>query len=300
MAQNGGNDMSLNHPSWRAVRLAVCFSLTLTVLLSPAVLAREGGKLDRVREEVRDEKKPSKPRRRDSDDSGESVVGDVLGGVVGEVLDEEAAKAVVTVVTSPIWAPQEILEDDGVSPGYFLRYPYADGNVGSMAADEVKAFAGRVLVEGSRDFAGVDRGRGHFLLTSASRLGVQVGWTYMTEEISGGGVDALSIVKARPFYRFAQHAKVQMRIGLGSQWMLDDAGTEEGLSVSYEADFFWQEPLVVSACLEAGGLGNASASGWRVTAGVIVSSAEFYAGYDSVTIGSVTIRGPVAGARVWF
>jgi hypothetical protein len=57
---------------------------------------------------------------------------------------------------------------------------------------------------------------------------------------------------------------------------------------------------VVSACLEAGGLGNASASGWRVTAGVIVSRAEFYAGFDSVTIGSVTIRGPVVGARIWF
>jgi hypothetical protein len=146
-------------------------------------------------------------------------------------LGEEAAKVMVDVITSPVWVPQEILEDDGVRPGYFLRHPYADGNVGSMTADplrtwgpdsaEVKTVAVRVLVEGSRDFEGVNRARGHFLLTSATRFGVQAGWTYMTEELSGGGVDALSIIKARPFYRFAQHAKVQMRIGLGGQWMLE-------------------------------------------------------------------------------
>jgi hypothetical protein len=301
--------MSLNHPTCRAASLTVCSSLTLAVLLAPAVLAREGSRLDRVREEVREEKKASKRESHDSGDSSGSVVGGVLDVLIGEEAGEEAAKAVITVVTSPVWAPQEILEDDGVSPGYFLRRPYADGKVGSMAADpletlvsaggEVKTVAARALLEGGRDFAGVDRARGHFLVTSATRLGVQAGWTYIAEEIPGG-VDSLSIVKARPFFRFAQHAKVQMRIGLGGQWMVDDAGTDSGLSLSYEADFFWQEPLVVSACLEAGGLGNASTSGWRVTAGAIVSSAEFYAGYDSATIGSVTFRGPVAGCRIWF
>jgi hypothetical protein len=177
--------MSLNHPTCRAVRPVVSFSLALAVLLAPAVFAREGGRLDRVREEVREEKKsskpskPSKPGRRDSDASSGSVVGGVLDVLVGDEAGEEAAKAVITVVTSPVWAPQEILKDDGVSPGYFLRRPYADGNVGSMAADpletwvsaagEVKTVAARALVEGGRDFEGVDRARGHFLLTSATR-----------------------------------------------------------------------------------------------------------------------------------
>ena len=91
-----------------------------------------------------------------------------------------------------------------------------------------------------------------------------------------------------------------MRAGLGGQWLMDEAGAVGGWSFSYGADFLCGEPLVVSAELAAGELGGTDTWGWRVTAGALLSRLELFAGYDTMGIGSVTIRGPVAGLRSWF
>lgn len=259
----------------------------------PAVAA---GQLDRIRDDVRKEKKREgrkpesdrKPKRATYDDS---------------YVDDESWRLFMAIVTSPFWLPHTIVGDDFARPGYFVSYPYAGNAAGHMRFDGQPGagnLSPRILIEDSNDFEGVNRVRGHLLLATSSRFGLEADFTHLTEELAGGGMDTLSIGGAGILLRFAQSERVQMRAGLGAQALFDGAQTDGGGYFFYGGDFFPQRPVVLSAGIQVGNLGEALTWRWRVSVGAVMHRYELFAGYDSLSIGSLTFRGPLVGGRCWF
>lgn len=287
-------------------RPALCCWLVLSVLFVEAAAAGEAGKLDLIREEVRGEsedrkKPPPKHEHGDSGDADSGVFGEFLGGLLWDVF--------LGVVSLPFWLPHEVLGDEPYNRGYFLPYPYADGKPGSMliptaphvpVPPAARDRSLRVLVEDSYDMEGVNSLRCNLLLSTSQRFICEASWTCMTEQLDGGGLDRLSMLDAGLGFRFAQHEKVQMRAGLGAVLMVDEGNADRGWFFSYDGDFFPARPWVVSAGIDLGGLGNAFMFHWRLSAGALMSRYEVFAGYDSLSIGTVTIRGPMLGLRGWF
>ncbi len=279
------------------MRQVLVSSVSVLVLLvsggRPAVAA---GQLDRIRDDVRKEKeregkKPKsdrKPKRATYDDS---------------YVDDESWRVFMAIVTSPFWLPHTIVGDDFARPGSFVSYPYAGNAAGHMRFDGQPGagnLSQRILIEDSNDFEGVNRVRGHLLLATSSRFGLEADFTHLTEELGGGGTDELSIAGAGVLFRFAQSERVQMRAGVGAHALLDGSEEDGGAYFFYGGDFFPQRPIVVSAGIQVGNLGNAAMWRWRVSVGAVMHRYELFAGYDSLSIGSVTYRGPLVGGRCWF
>jgi hypothetical protein len=274
---------------------------------TPALSAQEG-RLQQVREEVRGddehadkkEKKEKKTRERDSDADDDCLFGELFWR--GLIL--------------PFVLPPALLGDDYHHDGYFLSHPYQHGLPGFMRIegflDEglppgsspldrkgLRAWIGRLTLQESNDFRGLNRVNGQLLLDSWSRFGLQTGWTYLSEGLTGGRHDDMVLGDLDLLFRFAQNEYVQMRTRLGAR-VLADSHSRWGFNITYGGDFFPAKPLVLSGVLDLGTLGSAGLVHARGTAGVIFRGWEFFTGYDFMRIGSVNLQGPTLGLRFWF
>jgi hypothetical protein len=233
---------------------------------------------------------------------GVIVVESDLGDVVGMVVLE----GVAAVLASPFTIPRAAMSDDGWRRGQFTRYPYSDGP-GYLSVPG--GMNGNALVGGHRDVAcsaalayakddAVETYRGDFQLRTSARAGLRLTYTGLVEDLGGGTEDTLGLGDATVLVRFAQHEKAQMRFGIGYLSMPDEG--EDGAIFVYEGDFFPVEPIVVSAGVDVGGLGDATYSRWHLGVGVACRNVEFSLGYSSLHVGSVELEGPTLGSRVWF
>ena len=213
-------------------------------------------------------------------------------------------------LTSPFWLPHVALDDDLTAiRGYFLPYPYASGEAGSVTTlgshlppplSRARCHSSRLLVENYWDPEGIEALRGHFLFTTTSRFGFDVALMRMEEDLGAGVTDRLSFGNAHILFRFAQGPSVQMRVGLGGIWMWDELGTDDGFVFIYEGDFFPKKPIVLSGGIELGTLGEASVVHFRASVGTMLGRWETFIGYDSLSVDSVSVGGPGLGVRCWF
>jgi hypothetical protein len=189
-------------------------------------------------------------------------------------------------------------------PGYFQRYPHFEVPGFMMIEPEVHSepwtWSLRARAEWADDFNDVDRLGGHVLLSTTSRWGIESEFYRYRENVAGGGHDHLWAGDMNLLYRFAQSERVQMRVGLGCNWLHDDADTDFGFNLTYGGDWFPFKPWVVSATLDWGWLHHASLFHFRTTVGVVVWGAEVYTGYDYYDVGNTQINGLVGGVRLWF
>ncbi|MBL8795914.1 MAG: hypothetical protein JNM56_18575, partial [Planctomycetia bacterium] len=163
-----------------------------------------------------------------------------------------------------------------------------------------RAWSGRVFVEESNDFDGLNRVNGQVLIESCSRFGFQAGWSYLREELDCGCHDELWLGDATLTFLFAQSDRVQLRTGLGCRWLTDGSDSDFGVNFLYGGDFYPAKPLVISTAIDLGNLGSAFVIHGRATAGIIWSRFELFGGYDWLRIGSADLHGPVLGVRLWF
>jgi hypothetical protein len=82
--------------------------------------------------------------------------------------------------------------------------------------------------------------------------------------------------------------------------LADDIDSEFGFNFTYGGDIYPIKPLVISAELDAGWIGEAWLIHLRSTVGVQWKQVEVYTGYDYLEIGQVQLDGFVAGVRVTF
>lgn len=206
--------------------------------------------------------------------------------------------------------------------GYFPSFPYQDGWPGYMVLERPMQFisaeedssgsiladtsmmtrrrgAGRLSLEYGDDFNEVYRFGGNVLFSTTFGFGVQASLNSFGEHSSGAS-DRLFIGDVNFVYRFYESEHAQWRWGVGVNWLDDALGSEAGFNFTLGADFYPNDPFIVSGEIDWGWLGAAELFHGRVSLGVIRHGWEIFTGYDYYNIGGVEIDGPMLGLRVWF
>jgi len=200
--------------------------------------------------------------------------------------------------------------------GYFPSYPYAKGQPGYMwirrevGEDEepkpqpdfsrARGWSGRVAIEESNDFDGINRASLRLLLETGSGLGVQTNWSYVHERLSCGCMDESALGDVNLTYLFIQDEHLQMRLGLGARIISDRQITDVGFNFTIGADVYPRKPFVLSTTFDGGTLGKAGVFRAQGSVGYIYKRWEIYLGYDYLRIGSTALQGPTLGLRLWF
>lgn len=271
------------------------------------------GKLDDIRREVKgsdddDDSGSEQDGWYEDDDWGSSSSG---GSSVGGAL-------MLEILTWPWSLPHLLIEGDGGSTGYPIGHPYIGGSPGRLTI--VRHDASWMLLPYDRpppgrwiedhvsvdltlrymyDLEAVHQPAVEARLDTSLRLGLQTAWTVLLEPVAGSRMDTLAIGSVDLAFRHVQHEHVEMHTGLGVRLMLDGAEATPGLDVFYSLDVFPARPLVLSARLEAGNLGEAVLVHCRLQGGVTFGGVEVFAGYDAWWIGGVAMHGPTGGVRFW-
>ena len=241
-------------------------------------------------------KSHSKSKRRNSDDH------DACDDGLDDEISSALGLASLAALTSPFWGPKKALHDSGGHPGFFARYPYREPGMPYLLdefAEESYGWLFRGRLEYGDEFSTMSHFGGQILLDTAIRLGIDSELYVMEEDLGAAGTDRMYRGDANLVYRFAQSSAIQMRTGIGLNWM--DIGTDidTGFNFTYSGDWFPADPWIMSAELDWGRIGEAGIFHGRLTTGIHYHRLELFTGYDYVDIGDTQIGNVVAGIRLW-
>lgn len=223
--------------------------------------------------------------------------GALLGAFVG---------GTVLLATAPYWGPHALAEGSEPLSAYFASAPYESSPGWMLHGREAQppldsyAWGSQIRAEYLDDYDGLTGYRGRLLTEHVSRWGFDGESNYWRQALSPGVHDELWTGDANVVYRFAQNERVQMRSGLGVAWLSDQQQTDLGFNFTYAGDFYPIQPLVISAELDTGWIGEAWMLHLRSTVGVVYKQTEVYSGYDYLEIGNAQIDGFVAGLKFYF
>jgi hypothetical protein len=213
-------------------------------------------------------------------------------------------------VTAPFWGPPVLIGDHYTEPGFFSHFPHEYGPgymlIGPGEAFGLKghrqpwAWAVRGRAEYGTDFDGLEWFGGQLLVEGTHRWGLDADVRRVEEQLLPAGQDSLWLGDANVLFRFAQSEALQMRAGLGMNYLSDPVGSDFGFNFTYGGDWFPVQPLVVSGEFDMGTLGSSQLYHLRATIGANWSISEAYVGYDYTDIGHTQIAGLVAGVRLWY
>ncbi len=227
-----------------------------------------------------------------ADDSGYTL-GDMTGLVV----------LTGAVVSAPVWGPAVLLGDSYRAPGFFPPHPYEESAGNLVIADEpykpLRPWSAQVSFAYGNDFDGLARYGGQALVSTTQRVDFDTEWNWYVEN-QPGGADSIHTGDANMMFRCAQSERVQLRIGLGLNWLVDQHDQDVGVNFTYGAQVFPIKPVVLTSELDWGTLGNAPLFHVRATAGAVFHGCELFAGYDFRKIGQADLQGPMLGLRYHF
>ena len=284
----------------RMIRLALRLLLASTLLcVLPEPLIAQGT-LQTLRSDVRNGAASETPQRgasreRETDSDDDLTLSGALGRFVGTSL--------LVAATSPFWGPPWLMGDDG-TPGYFPNHPYQSDHPGYIIPSplliDTNYFGARLRGEYGDDFSGLSRASGHVLLDTAWRWGIDSEITFRHEKLVEAMSDELWTGDFNVVRAFSQNERLQLRAGLGVNWLEDRVGSDFGFNFTYAGDFFPRDPWIISAEMDWGRLGNASLFHLRSTVGVQFQGFEIYAGYDYFDVGRADSSNVISGIRLWF
>lgn len=299
------------------MRMAIRVSLGITISLlavttpgcathNPTGIAmgratpQDQGKLQRASDKAAAPTTPDQRHRRPSHSSSswgddDEWWGEILGDIFWPLL------------TLPWWGPNRALE--GAAPlrsGYYLRHPYqvpGEPLVGPLRNLEDERRASwhlRFAAEYGTDFDAVDRLATSLRLETAFRVGLDASWSHYREELPAGGSDELDLGDVNLVMRFVQSEHVEMRSGIGLNWLHDDDVDELGFNFTYAGDVYAVKPLVGSFEIDWGRIGAAERFHGRATLGAVWQGVEVLAGFDYESVDSVGLPSWIVGGRVWY
>jgi hypothetical protein len=289
--------------------------VVLLALLVPAVAA--AGKLDDAGRATR--QSPAADEDRDESDDDEDS---------GAECGEACAELFVQVLLLPWSLPRAALGSERQLERWYDDYPYATraGYVGlryaplpdmsplrdSYPRDEVapsaQRWAAQARIEGGANLDGVGRAGALARLLTPAPVELEASWLGFLER-DGAGLDWAHLSGLRLNWRFAEASSIQFRTGIGYQHWFEDREplaespltaeqrSRPGADLGYGFDAFVAKPFLLSAEGRVGVLGNAFSWQARATLGALFGPVEWYAGYDEVNIGGVSLGGPVTGLR---
>ena len=203
---------------------------------------------------------------------------------------------------SPFWGPPALVGDNYDRSASFRNYPYQHSQRGGIVFDSIenaRPWRARVRSDYADDFSGLSSLGGQLLLESASRFGFDTEIQNRRETV-GLGDDNLWTGDSNIVFRFAQSEYLEMRTGIGVNWLSDSVDTEFGVNFTYGGDLFLRDPWIVSAELDLGRLGHSQLIHVRSTIGVQFHRMEVFTGFDHYAIGDVEHNGLVSGIRFWW
>ena len=279
----------------------------IAVLLTPLAHA---GKLDKVRHEVRedsrdddDKKERKKPRKRSRPRHA----------------CNPSSSLFITVEDGPDYVETEyagetyVLEQGPPPDCCFLEYPYAeadlpgylwiegdDGLPWEHSMQRRHDVTAQVWAEAGTDFDGLSRVGGRALIDTSGRLGLLGGADVFFEDDYCGCTDSLVIGDFNGTFRFAQTEHLALRAGVGGRFLSDEYDTGWGFNFLVRADVYPSRPLVLSAQLDLGSLGDASLWRFRGTCGYQWHRCEVFVGYDHLDIEGAELTGLIAGFKLTF
>lgn len=239
----------------------ILYSILCILAFAGSVQQAHAGKLDDIREEVSGDSGSAE----DSDDSDDDDHSD----------------------------DDDFFDDDD-------DFPYEGGRAPSirMKKGPLKPSI-RLGVEYAYDVDAVHRPGVFFLFDSPWYFGVESGWSFLLENVSGS-LDRLVIGDTNISVRIISNKWFDLRAGVGARWMIDGDGLSGGFNFMSGVDIQPYKTLVISLSGDVGTLGKARVIHTRAMLGVKVSVFHIYAGYDLMRIGLVNMHGPIAGAHLWF
>ena len=256
-----------------------------------------------------DDKKPDPPRARGKHSSKRGYANDPsrssLSNSHCDDDDDDSfwGKAMFAGLSSPFWLPRSMAGDDSFDSGYFLRYPYLHDQDAAIDEYLYSPEVNRHLMVRARseyvsNFDSLSKLGGSVLFDTSSRWGLDSEFNYRREDL-GASKDDLWTGDLNLVYRFAQSEQLQMRTGIGSNWLSDRSKSDFGFNFTYGGDWFPTKPIIVSHEIDWGKLGRASLFHGRITVGANYHRFEPYVGYEYYSIGKSDIHGMVFGARLW-
>lgn len=212
--------------------------------------------------------------------------------------------AVLMGLSLPWVGPHVLLEEDGVGTARFPVGPYAEGSDGYLLFDDegpaTKPWSGRVSLDTAYNFDDVSTLTGRLRLDTTYRVGIDAEWASLIER-GPGTTDWLGRGDCNVVVRFAQSPRLQMHSGIGINWLADHDQADVGFNFTYGADFFPIDPVVSSATLDLGKIGDSSLIHFRGTIGVMVRPhLHVYTGYDLLNLEGNSIHSLLTGVEFWF
>ena len=227
----------------------------------------------------------------------------------GDSVDGIATWAFLYCFTSPWWVPNVILgSEDDLLAGFPLA-PYSEGHDGYLLFDseEVEApeidagmWGGRLNLDAGTNLDGVTTQSGRLRLDTDCRFGLDTEWASLFER-HAGDTDWLGRGDCNLVVRFAQSPRVQFHSGIGINWLADQHNADVGFNFTYGVDIFPVDPVVTSATLDLGKIGDASLIHFRGTVGAMVTPRlHLYTGYDLLNLEGASIHSFLTGIEFWF
>lgn len=217
--------------------------------------------------------------------------------------------AILFGVTAPWWSPHAILEGNGAGTAAFPIGPYADGQAGYLAIDAeatdsefstTKSWGGRVSLDTANNFDDITTMTGRLQLDTVFRLGIDAEWANLVERQPGKS-DWLGRGDCNLVVRFAQSERIQFHSGIGLNWLADRNTSDYGFNFTYGVDLFPVDPIVTSASIDLGTVGNSSLFHFRGTIGLMVRPRlHLYTGYDLLNFEGNSIHSLLTGLEFWF
>lgn len=274
--------------------------------------------IDQLRDEVRvSDPDPPRPKNSKPDDDRDDHHGNPWDDDCGDDLETELVTTIAglgaIVATLPYWAPIGWAEDTYSRTGHFPQYPYQYDD-GYMMLNPVEAhgapgprdpflWALRARTEHGTDFADLSWIGVNLLLETSPRLGLETDVRFFQEEqfgVNAPQFDTAWLGDVNVFFRFAQAEWIQMRSGLGVNFLSDRQQTDVGLNFTYAGDLYLAKPWVLSGEFDCGLLGDETLFHARLTTGLQYRGLEAYIGYDMIDVGSFHTDSLVTGLRLWF
>ncbi len=217
--------------------------------------------------------------------------------------------AILFGATTPWWGPHLLLEGDGAGTAAFPIGPYASGHPGYLTIDagatdaeipRTKSWGGRVSLDTANNFDDITTMTGRLQLDTVFRVGLDAEWANLVER-QPGSADWLGRGDCNLVVRFAQSERMQFHSGVGLNWLADRNTSDYGFNFTYGVDLFPVDPVVASASIDLGTVGNSSLVHFRGTIGLMVRPRlHLYTGYDLLNFEGNSIHSLLTGLEFWF
>jgi len=267
----------------------------LLVLALANAAGAQDGRLDEVREEVRDEHDDDEPSSHSYDfDDDDDWFGALCGDSFALLFDG--------LLYLPFRAPRALLGDADFERATFQLYPGRAGAgywLTGEERDDGRKLALRPRVELGSDFDDLERTAFGLELEHMSRFGLDLEWARWREDLGAGGTDELDLGEFDVVYRFAQGRSAAFFSGVGLNVLSDDVDTDYGVNATYGATFLGG-PFTLGFDADLGTLGDATLTHLGATGGVVLDRFELFAGYDTWDIGDARLSSWSLGLRGWF